>query len=69
MNYDLAFFTCDGIAEDGTVSFAREETVGLGDILLYNAQKTVLIADHSKLNQRYTYNICNTSDLDDVIVM
>ena len=69
MNYDLAFFTCDGIAEDGTVSFDREETVGVGEIIVKNAKKIVLIADHSKLNKRYTYNICNTRDLDDVIVM
>lgn len=69
VNYDVAFFGCDGVAEDGTVSVIREDAAELIRIGFVNAAKQIFLADHSKLGVRCTYNVCRTSDADDVIMV
>ena len=69
INYDIAFLSCDGIDADGTVSVEREDSAALVSISFENAKKCVIIADHSKLNMRYKYNVCNTADADDIIML
>ena len=69
INYDIAFFSCDGIDKDGTVSVEREDAVDLVKVCLKNAEKNILIADSSKLEQRRKYNVCNTADTDDIIML
>ena len=69
INYDVAFFSCDGIDDDGTVSVDREDSAELIKICLENAKKRIIISDHSKVGFRAKYNMCNTSHADDVIVL
>lgn len=69
INYDIAFIGCDGIDENGTVSVHREDSAQLVDICFKNADKCILIADHSKLYHRCKYNVCNTSDANDIIML
>lgn len=69
VNYDVAFLSCDGIDEDGTVSVEREDSAALVSISFENAKKRIIIADHSKLNIRCKYNICNTDEADDIIML
>lgn len=68
-NYDIAFLSCDGIDEDGTVSILHEGIAEQIRIALVNAKKRILIADHSKLSNRCKHNICNTADVDDLIIL
>lgn len=69
INYDIAFLGCDGIDENGTVSVHREDSVELVKICFENAKKRIIIADHSKLDCRCKYNVCKTSDADDIIIL
>lgn len=69
VNYDIAFLSCDGIDADGTVSVEREESAALVSISFENAKKRIIIADHSKLNIRCKYNVCNTVDADEIIML
>ena len=69
MNYDLAFFSCDGVAEDGTVSVIREDAAEMIRIGFQNAAKRIFVADHSKLGIRSNYNVCKISDADEVIMI
>ena len=69
MNYDIAIIACDGIDEDGTVTVIREDGAELVRIGFRNAAKRIVIADHTKLGCRGTYNVCNTGEADDVIVI
>jgi len=69
INYDIAFLSCDGIDADGTVSVEREDSAALVSISFENAKKRIIIADHSKLSTRYKYNVCNTADADDIIML
>ena len=68
INPDIAFLSCSGISEDGTVSESDEETAILTKIAFKNATKKIILADSSKLNSKYTYNICNTAEADEVII-
>lgn len=69
MNYDIAFLGCDGVEEDGTVSVLRKDSAALYRIGFRNAKKKIIIADHSKRGMRSVYNVCNTADADEVIVI
>ena len=69
VNYDIGFFSCDGIDDDGTVSVESEDSLALFKICFKNAKKRILISDHSKLHRRKKYNACSTDDADDIIML
>ena len=69
VNYDIVFFSCDGINDDGTVSVDSEDALALFKVCFRNAKKRILISDHSKLHRLRKYNACNTSDADDIIML
>lgn len=68
-NYDIGFFSCDGIDDDGRVSVDSEDSLSLFKVCFRNAKRRILISDHSKLHQRRKYNACNTADADDIIML
>ena len=69
INYDVAFVSCDGISEEGDISVIREDSAELLQIGLQNADKLIVIADHTKLKQRCRYNSYNTKHADEVIIL
>ena len=69
VNYDVGFFSCDGIDEDGTVTVDAEDSLALYRVCFKNAKKRILISDHSKLHKRRKYNVCNIKDADDIIML
>lgn len=69
VNYEIAFLSCDGISEDGTISVLLEHSIELLKIACQNAKKRILIADHSKSGIRSTYNVLHADDVDDLIVL
>lgn len=69
VNYDVGFFSCDGIDEDGTVTVDSEDSLSLFKVCFKNAKRRILISDHSKLHKRRKYNACNTADADDIIML
>lgn len=68
-NYDIAFIGCDGIDDDGTISVLREHSAQLCKIALANAEKCIILADHSKLHTRSHFNICNVMEDENVILL
>jgi DeoR/GlpR family transcriptional regulator of sugar metabolism len=68
-NTDISFLSCDGISEDGYVSIEDENTAEIVRIAFQNSQKRIILADRSKMGNRYTYNVCRTEDADDIIVI
>ena len=68
-NTDISFLSCDGISEDGNVSIEDENTAEIVRIAFQNSQKRIILADRSKMGNRYTYNVCRTEDADDIIVI
>ncbi|MBR2352942.1 MAG: DeoR/GlpR transcriptional regulator [Clostridia bacterium] len=69
VNSNIAFLACDGISEDGTVSVEDEHTAEIVRIGFQNSEKRIILADHTKLGRKYTYNICRTEEADDILVI
>ena len=69
VNTDIAFLACDGISADGMVTVEDENTAELVRIGFENSQKRIILADRSKLDSKYTYNICHTDEADDILVI
>ena len=68
-NTDISFLSCDGISEDGMISVEDENTAEIVRIGFANSKRRIVLADHSKLGGKYTYNICRTEDVDEIILI
>lgn len=69
LNFHIAFLACDGISDDGMVSVEKEDMAQIVRIGFEHAQKRIILSDRSKLGVRCTYNICNTEDADEILVI
>lgn len=68
INPDIAFLSCDGVSDDGMVTINDEASAAIVKIAFQNAKKKIVLAHHSKLGSKYTYNVCTADEADDVIV-
>ena len=64
INGDLFFFSCDALSDEGLLSDNSKEQNIFRLECLRMAKKKVLLIDHSKLNKKCWYNLCDLSDLD-----
>lgn len=64
---DLAFFSSQGVSEDGEVTDFSEEETALRRVLLRRAKKPVLLCDSSKVGKKYLYRLGNLKDMAAVI--
>ena len=69
VNYDVGFFSCDGIDDDGTVTVYSEDSLALFKSCFKNSKRRILISDHSKLHKRRKYTATITQDADDIIML
>jgi len=63
MNLDLLFLCTDGIDEEG-LSIRNIKQSYLKERMIDRAERTVLIADHSKFGASHAYNFADYTDLD-----
>ena len=68
INTDIAFLSCDGLSDDGTVTVNDAATAEIVKIAFKNSAKRIILAHHSKHGVKYTYNICQKDEADDIIV-
>jgi len=64
---DLLFFSSQGYSEEGEITDSSEEESALRRVMLSRAKTKVYMCDHTKLNKRYTYRICDKNGVDHVI--
>ncbi|MBQ9761403.1 MAG: DeoR/GlpR transcriptional regulator [Clostridia bacterium] len=64
---DLAFFSCQGVSEDGEVTDFSEEETSLRRLLIRRAKKAVFLCDSSKVGKKYLYRLGNLRDFAHVI--
>ena len=64
---DFAFFSSQGVSEDGEVTDFSEEETSLRRVLLRRAKHPVLLCDSSKVGKRFLYRLGNLSDMSEVI--
>lgn len=64
---DFAFFSSQGVGEDGEITDFSEEETALRRVLLKRAKKPVLLCDSSKVGKKYLYRLGNLKDMAAVI--
>ena len=64
---DIAFFSSQGVSEEGEVTDFSEEETALRRVLLRRAKKPALLCDSSKVGKKYLYRLGHLSDMAEVI--
>lgn len=66
-NADIAFFSCRGLSDDGTVSDNSIFENSARKIMIHNSKQKFLLCDKSKFGTKHLNTLCNSKDLDGVI--
>ena len=66
-NADVAFFSCRGISDDGTVSDNSILENSMRKIMIKNSKKSYLICDSSKIGKTYLNTLCHVNDIEKLI--
>jgi len=69
INVDVAFVSGEGLSDDGYITDGNADLAEISKIALRNAKVSILLMDSSKLKNKYTYNICNINDANDLIIV
>lgn len=64
---DLAFFSSQGVSEEGEVTDFSEEETSLRRVLLRRAKRPILLCDSSKVGKKFLYRLGHLSDMAEVI--
>jgi DeoR family fructose operon transcriptional repressor len=67
LSVDIAFFSSEGISEEGEITDSSEKETALRRVLLRRAARTVLLMDSSKMGKRYLFHLANAEELSSVI--
>lgn len=66
-NADLFFFSSRGITDDGKICDFSESEASIRKVMLKNADRSYYLADSSKKNKKYPFNICRVQDIEGLI--
>lgn len=64
---DFAFFSSQGVSDDGEITDVSEEETSLRRVLLRRAAHPVFLCDSSKVGKRFLYRLGNLSEMSEVI--
>ncbi len=64
---DWAFFSSQGLSEDGEISDTSEEETSFRRVMLTRADKKVFLCDSSKIGLTKQFVLCNLTQVDEVI--
>ena len=64
---DLAFFSSQGISEDGEITDVSEEETEFRRVMISRAEKSYFLCDSSKLGVKKTFTLCKREEITDVI--
>ena len=63
INADVFFFSSRGYTKDGFITDSSPEEASLRRAMLGPSEKSVYLADTTKQDQKYMYNICRLHDI------
>ncbi len=67
INIDVAFFSSQGISEDGIISDNNLEQTAVRKSAMNNSRKNIFLFIRSKKNKRFMYTVCRTEDIFKVV--
>lgn len=69
LNTDVAFFSSQAIADDGTVTDGNAAQTAVRRTALANCLRSVLIMDESKRHRTCLYTLCHAEDIDEIVYL
>lgn len=67
INADIFFFSSRGYTENGFITDSSFEEAVIKKAMIKNSEKAIYLADSTKKNTKYMYNICHTNKIDKII--
>ena len=67
-NVDVAFISSLGLSDDGVISDSDLEQTMIRRSILTRAGKKIFLFEKNKLNKKYLYTLCRSSDADCIII-
>lgn len=64
LNVDVAFFSAQGISEDGIISDNSPEQGGVRLAVMKNARRSVFLFERGKLGKKYLYTLCRADEVE-----
>ena len=64
---DIAFFSSQGISEDGEITDVSEAETSMRRVMLSRAKKKIFLCDSSKIGVRKVFSLCRKEDIDEII--
>ncbi len=64
---DIAFFSSQGISEDGEITDVSESETSIRRVMLSRARKKIFLCDSSKIGVRKVFSVCHKEDIDGII--
>ena len=64
---DIAFFSSQGISEDGEITDVSESETSIRRVMLSRAKKRIFLCDSSKIGVRKVFTLCKKEDIDLII--
>jgi len=64
---DLAFFSSQGISQDGEITDVSEEETSFRRVMLARADRRIFLCDSSKIGVKKMFSLCNKDDIDEII--
>lgn len=66
-NADILFFSCRGLSADGKLSDNSIEENLVRKAMIHRTKKKIFLCDSSKIGKIYLNNLCDLSDIDEII--
>lgn len=61
------FFSCKGLSEQGVLTDVSEPEISIRQVMLAHADKKFFLCDNSKVGQKYTFTLCDATDLTGIL--
>ena len=68
INPDIAFLSCEALSDDGRVTDSDEDLAEIAKIAVRKSKVSIMLMDRSKIGTMCSYDVCNTDQLDGVIL-
>lgn len=69
INVDIAFFSSQGITDDGVITDSDEQQTLVRKTVMKNSLKNIFIFDSTKQNKKFLYTLCTKDETDAIIII
>lgn len=67
VNADVMFFSCQGLAGDGSITDVSEEEISIRRVMMERSARKIFLCDGSKLGVRRSFTLCGRQDVDEIL--